>query len=401
MIRHKEKANYRIYALIIGQILSQGKIFDCEIKKMSFAEQKRRNFFPVQVVFSKIRDTKYYKTYATSLPFVDPTRIKSKYVVVCDINECEAKAALGGAIKIIDRLCRFLSIVYVEDAKRKFNREHFSLLPYLYQVNKIYSLNANGDEIDANLKLESSHIYLPNSPELKQWRDKNTKNFLEDIFNFHNEILERAIKYLYRSSIGYLILDSPEKIALDHFKSIEIIVNSLSKEREFKKRLKEATSKINLTDKEKTEILKMWDDRSSYGDIAHPSHCDQVERYPNQFPIPSNVQYPKGGSDSIAVNVCLKYFAYKKSIFSIDIDEPFIYTNKSGNKQSTENTLSEVNSRWESNRLYFYTSEQNKTTLKQKVKKAFATKYKISEAKILDVKLEQGNKKIVLRIEIK
>lgn len=395
---YKDKPNYKIYALIIGQIISEGNFFGCEIKKMSFAEQKRRKFFPVQIVFSKIRDAKYYKTYATSLSFVDPTKIKSKYVVVCDINEDEARAALGGAIRIIDRLCRFLSIVYVEDAKRKFGRERFGLLPYLYQVNKIYSINANGDEIDVNLKLESSSIYLPNRPELKQWRDKNTQKFLEDIFNFHDDVLERAIKYLYRSSIGHFILDSPEKIALDHFKSIEIIIGSLSKKEDFKQRLEEAANKINLTDEEKVEILKMLKDRS-FGDVAHHSSYDQAERYPNQFPIPSNVQYPSG-FDSIPANVCLKYFAYKKSLFSIDINEPFTYTDKSGNKQSTENSLGEVNVQWESNHLYFSTYERNKTLLKQKVKKAFAEVYKITEANILEVKLEPGRKKIILRAKI-
>jgi len=213
-------------------------------------------------------------------------------------------------------------------------------------------------------------------------------------------VLERAIKYLYRSSIGHFILDSPEKIALDHFKSIEIIVNSLSKKKEFKQRLEEAANKINLTDEEKKEILKMWDDRSSYGDVAHPSPYDQAERYPNQFPVPSNVQYPRGGFDSIAVNVCLKYFTYKKSLFSVDIDEPFAYTDNSGNKQSTENTLSEVNAQWESNRLCFFTSERNKISLKQKLKKAFAEEYKIAEADVLEVKIEPGRKKVALRIKI-
>jgi len=173
----RDKPNYRIYALIIGEIIHEGNFFGCEIRKMTFAEQKRRKFFPIQSIFSEIHDTKYYKTYATSLPYIDPIRIKSKYVVICDINEHEPKAALGGAIKIIDRLCRFLSIVYVEDAKRKFNRERFSLLPYLYQVNKIYSLNTNGDEVNTDLKLESGHIYLPNRPELKNGEIKTPKNF--------------------------------------------------------------------------------------------------------------------------------------------------------------------------------------------------------------------------------
>jgi len=397
---HRDEPNYRICALIISEIIPEGNFFGCEIRKMTFAEQKKRKFSPIQSVFSEIRDTKYYKTYATSLPYIDPIRIKSKYVVICDISEREPRAALRGAIRTIDRLCRFLSIVYVEDAKRKFNREHFGLLPYLYQVNKIYSLNTSGDEANADLKLESGHIYLPNRPELKKWRDKNTQKFLEDIFNFHDVILECATKYLYRSSIGHFILDSPEKIALDHFKSIEIIVNSLSKKKEFKQRLEEATKKINLTDEEKKEILKMWDDRSSYSDVAHPSPYDQAERYPNQFPIPSNVQYPKGGFDSIAANVCLKYFAYKKSLFSIELDDPFTYTDRSGDKQSTDNSLSEVNAQWESNRLCFYTSEKNKTTLTQKIKKEFSKEYKISEADILEVKIEPGGKKVVLQTKI-
>lgn len=313
MMRYGEKANYRIYALIIGQILFRGKVFDCEIKKMSFAEQKRRKFSPVQSVFSKNCDTEYDETYATCLPYIDPIRIKSKYVVICDINEDNSKSALGGAIRIIDKLCRFLSIVCVEDAKKKFNRKRFGLSPYLYQVNKIYLLDASGEEINTDLKLESSLTYLPNRPESNKWRDKNTQKFLEDIFNFHDDVLERAIKYLYRSSIGHFILDSPEKIALDHFKSIEIIISSLSKKKVFKQRLEETANKINLTDEEKVEILKMWKDRS-FGDVAHHSSYDQAERYPNQFPIPSNVQYPSG-FDSIPANVCLKYFAYKKAYF--------------------------------------------------------------------------------------
>lgn len=395
----KDKPSYRIYALIIGEIIPVGNFFGCEIRKITFTEQKRRKFSPVQSVFSKNCDTEYDETYVTHLPYIDPVRIKSKYVVICDINEDKPKSALGGAIRKIDRLCRFLSIVYVEDAKKKFNRKRFGLLPYLYQVNKIYSLNASGEETSANLKLESTLTYLPNRPELNKWRDKNTQKFLEDIFNFHDEVLERAIKYLYRSSIGHFILDSPEKIALDHFKSIEIIINSLSKKKDFKPRLEETANKINLTDEEKKEILKMWKDRSSDGDIAHSLSYDRAERYPNQFPIPSNVWYPNG-FDSIPANVCLKYFAYKKSLFSIDIDEPFTYTNKSGNKQSTENSLGEVNVQWENNYLYFSTSEWNKKSLKQKVKEAFVKMYKIDEINILEIKIEPGRKKIILRTKM-
>ena len=115
-------SKYRIYALIHGETLPEGKIFECEIRKMTFGEQKRRSFSPVQSVFSEGEDFDYYKTYVTSLRYIDPIRIKSKYVIVYDIEEDKPGDALGGAIKEIDRVCRFLSLACVEDIKRKFGR---------------------------------------------------------------------------------------------------------------------------------------------------------------------------------------------------------------------------------------------------------------------------------------
>ncbi len=262
-----EKPNYRIYALVIGEVIQPGNLFGCEIRKMTFEEQESRSFSPIQSSFSEIDDPEFYPTYATSLPYIDPVFIKSEYVIICDIKERDEKAALGGAIGRIDRICRFLTFAYSEDFKNKFNRDR-NLEPYLYQVNKIYSLDQNGNESEIDFKLESGHIYLPKRPEFNEWRHQNTPNFLEEIFNFHDNVLERATKYLYRSSIGSFIKDSPEKIALDHIKSIEIIINSLSNERDFGKRLKEAATKINLTSEEQATINKCWEDRSKYSDTA-------------------------------------------------------------------------------------------------------------------------------------
>jgi len=315
-------SKYRIYALIHGETLPEGKMFECEIKKISFEEQERRKFSPIQSVFSEGEDVDYYKTYVTSLRYIDPVRIKSEYVIICDIEENKPGDALGGAIKTIDRITRFLSLASLEDVKRKFGRNRGSYEPYVYQVNKIYLLDGNGKESDVDYKLESGHMYLPNRPEQTEWRDSGTNQFLDEIYNFHDETLERALKYLYRSSIGYLVLDSKEKIALDHFKSIEIIVDSLSNKDTFKKRLKEVGSKIGITPEEEKRIVDFHDERSKYGDVAHPSPFDEVERYPNQFPIPSNVRYSGGGFDSIAASIILKYFQYIKGIFIIEIDEP-------------------------------------------------------------------------------
>jgi len=72
-------SQYRIYALIHGPILPLGKISGCVVRKMSFEEQAERAFSPIQGVFSE--DAGEYKTYVTSLPYVDLMEIKSERVV--------------------------------------------------------------------------------------------------------------------------------------------------------------------------------------------------------------------------------------------------------------------------------------------------------------------------------
>lgn len=401
-------SKYRIYALIHGETLPEGKIFECQIKKMDFDEQAKRKFSPIQSVFSEGEMVDYHKTYVTSLRYVDPIKIKSEYVIICDIEENKPGNALGGAIKTIDRITRFLSLASLEDVKRKFGRNRGSFEPYIYQVNKIYLLDENGKESDVDYKLESGHMYLPDRLEQTEWRDSGTGQFLDEIYNFHDETFERALKYLYRSSIGYLVLDSKEKIALDHFKSIEIIINSLGRKRinkkktTFNERLEDVTAKIGITPEEKKRIEDFRDDRSKYGDIAHPSPFDEVERYPNQFPIPSNARYSGGGFDSIAPSILLKYYQYIKGVFIVDIDEP----SDRGVSSSKEGEFSRVYeiSLWGSahhNHLIFHTLEKNKQQLIKNLKKAFAKEYKLAEDLIVETEILPGKKGIFRERRIK
>lgn len=390
---------YRIYALIHGETLPEGKIFECEIKKMSFVEQKKRKFAPIQSIFSEGEDVDYYKTYVTSLRYVDPIKIKSEHVIIYEIEEDRPAEALGGAIKTIDRITRFLSLASLEDVKRKFGRNKGSFEPYIYQVNKIYLVDENGNESDVDYKLESGNMYLPNRPEQTEWRDLDTGQFLDEVYNFDDEILERALKYLYRSSIGHFVLDSQEKIVLDHFKSIEIIVNSLGKKRmggkktTFPQKLEDVAIKIGITPEEKKKVKDFWDDRSKYGDIAHPSKFDQVERYPNQFPILSNTHYSGASFDSVAPNIILKYYQHVKGIYIIDIDEPSDLDGSS----SRESEFSRVFTIFpfgvsDQNHLIFHTSEKDKNKLKSVLKKSFSKRYKIPLDSIVEIILEPKNK---------
>ncbi len=203
-MKNKNGPKHRVYALVIGQVLKTGKLFDCEVKKISFKEQKRRLFLPIQSSFSDNDFTKKFKTYASSLPYVDPVQIKSNFVLVYNIEERDVNSALGGAIRYFDKICRFLTFSYGRDFLKYTNRNSI-IEPYLYQVNKIYKINDKGEEVDVDFKLESGNMYLPNRPELKEWRNVDTQNFLEDVFNFHDEVLERSVKYLYRSAMGRFI----------------------------------------------------------------------------------------------------------------------------------------------------------------------------------------------------
>ena len=263
-------------------------------------------------------------------------------------------------------------------------------------------------ETEVHYKHESGHIYLPNRPEQTEWRDPGTGEFLEAIYNFHDETFERALKYLYRSSIGYLVLDSREKMALDHFKSIEIIVNSLGKKRinnkytSFKEKLDDVASKIGIAPQEKKRIQDFWDDRSKYGDIAHPSPFDETERYPNQFPLPSNTRYSGGGFDSIAPSILLKYYQYVKGIFIVDVEDPIDH-NELNYNEGDFCRVYEI-SHWGStyrNHLVYYTAEKDKHKLIQNLKKAFANEFSIKEESIVETEILPNKKRLYRERRIK
>lgn len=382
---------YRIYALIHGETLPEGKISGCEIRKMSFSEQRRRKFKPIQSIFSEGNYDPSINTYVTSLHYIDPIKIKSEYVIVCDIKEDKTESALGGAIRNIDQVARYLSIISVEDVKRKFGRNRGNFQPYVYQVNKIYLISDDGKENEIDYKLECGNVYLPNRPEQTQWRDQTTKQFSDEFFNFYDEILDRSLKYLYRSLIGHFILDNHEKIALDHIKSIEIIINALSNKDSFKEKLKEASKKIDIDEEEQKQILICWDDRSNYGDVAHPSKFDEAERYPNQFPLPSNVRYRGAFCDNIAPSVILKYYNYIKSIYNVDVVEVPSDTNTSDGSFCKVLTIFPFGVN-DQNHLCFTTSEKDKNRLKVKIKKSFIKEFKIPDNYDVNVNCVQKDK---------
>lgn len=345
---------FRVYALIHGQILPLGKIDSCEIKQMDFNEQLNRNFSPIKYEFPPKEE---YETYVTSVPFVDPVRMYSKHVIIYDIEERDYKGALGGAIRKFDKICASLFITGVRDVHLKHNL--YSGEPYLYQINKVYLIDEKDQECEVELDLKSGHIYLPNRPERNEWLNMDTEDFLNKIYSFKDPIFRKALKYLYSSALGHYKLNSSEKIALDHFKSVELIVNCLSSKEGFKDRVDEAGKQLGLTEDETNRIKRYWDDRSN-GDIAHSTHNDATAFYPNQFPEPKGMEYGWSFGDSLARKILLKYFDLRSRFFIIDIEEPF------GKDKNLIFGLIEGNN--ECNHLFFLTNTKQKNLLLSEVK---------------------------------
>jgi hypothetical protein len=391
----EDRPNYRVFALIHGPVLPVGLILGVDIRKMSFQEQVIREFSPIQYTFSDVTLEYDYRTYVTSLPFVDTVKIRSEHVVVCDIYESDEKAALGGAFRAFDRLCRYLSVVNLHDVRATHGEKVGGYSPYLYQVNKVYSLGDNKLEIPIEIILESGYVYLPNRPDREDWVNSKTKIFLQEISSFHDNTLEQALKYLYRSSIGGMLLDSQEKIALDHMKSIEIIIDSLSKKENMNDRIDEVAQLIGITDQEKEEIKKFWSARSNHGDVAHPSLSDQAERYPNQFPLPSNVSYPYAGHGWIAADIVLKYYEYRKRIFRVDVDRPF-EDGKGGSTYNSDGAFGQVNTMWESNHYFLTSKIGDKTQLMKKARVALSAELAVAEELISsEMGIRENNMQVI------
>jgi len=348
---------YRVYALIHGQTLPIGKIYDCEIKRMDFDEQSKRDFSPIKYEFSQREE---YETYITSVPFVDPVKMYSKHVIFYDMEESNYEKALGGAERKFDSICSSLFLTGVRDVHLKHNL--YSGEPYLYQINKVYLIDDENKECAVELDLKSGYIYLPNRPERNKWLNADTGDFLDKIYGFRDPVFRKALKYLYDSAVGNFKLNSHEKIALDHFKSIELIVNHLSTKDCFKDRVDEAGLQLGLVKEETERIKKYWDDRSD-GDIAHSTHHDTTAFYPNQFPQPKGVGYNWSFSDNLAKKVLLKYFDLRNRFFLIDIEEPY--------GQNQNHTLGLIRGQNECNHLFFHTDTKQKNLLLNEVKTKF------------------------------
>lgn len=362
---------YRVYALIIGEILPHGEIFGCHIKKMSIEEQLSKGFKPIESTLTE-EFTGEYKTYVTSLRYVDPLRIKSDYVVYCDFYDNEPLASLGASFRVFEDLCKYLFFTNKQDAFKKHGRIIGET--YTYQVVKIYKLDSDAStELEVDYKINNGYWYLPNRPDANAWRVSGTDKFFQEASQFKGETFQKSLTYLYRSSVGHFNLFNLEKIALDHFKSVEVIINSLSKKKWFSDKLSDTANLINLTQEEQDRIKKLWRERSN-GDVAHAKDFDLARWYPNQFPLPSGVDYSGLYPDSISETVLYKYYEYVKRLYKVEVnyDDSF----------SGEGELCSINMWTESNRFGFSVKKCNKQETMKKLRVAWMKEFSVKKEQL-------------------
>jgi len=383
---------YKVYAKILGHVLPEEKleIGDCKIEKMSYREQKERNFQPLRGW--KVRE--FNMNYMTFPRGSDFRIMRSNFVISTIIDTGGSNEALGFAEDIFDKIIGvfmlYMNYWWLERYPRSKNR--FS--GYDYQICKLYEI-VNDKEIEVKdlgpISSSSSMCRYPEFKELTNDFEKITDQYL----SCKDEIFERSLEYFVDGIRGINLFLPEEKIFLDLFKSIELIIKGLKiKRKNFRDRLKNGLKKLGLEDTEIEEIIKFYKIRSD-GNFAHA----RIKRfgYPSRYPIPhdSGLLFDISQLKYLSHKVLVNYFNYIKDRYEVLI-------NSSKNEDlESENTLIQIlenfppNS-WNHN-FVFNTKEKKKRKITQLIKKEYSKRFKISLNRVRVLK--SGREKLIIGLK--
>src|ERR1700733_8121084 len=106
---------YRVYAKVLGYSLplETTEISKCVIKRMSFTEQRKRNFKPLNIQVSRPEPESFYKSYIAFGAASDTRIFKTRYVIYTDIENNtghDTGGLIGVAIRRFDRVVGALSL---------------------------------------------------------------------------------------------------------------------------------------------------------------------------------------------------------------------------------------------------------------------------------------------------
>ena len=384
---------YKVYAKILGHVLPEKglEIGNCKIEKISYREQKERNFRSLSGW--KLRE--YNMNYMTFPRGADFRVMRSNYVISTIIEKSNPNQALGLAVFLFDKIIGAL-MLYMDDwwlEKHPIIKNRLS--EYDYQICKLYEI-IDGKEIEVkNFGPASSGASMCHYPTSENLTD-SFKKITDQCINCKDEIFERSMEYFVSGIKGMRLFLPEEKIFLDLFKSIEIIIEGLKIKRKkkklvFKDKLRIGLKKLELDNTEIEEALKFYDIRCA-GNFAHAG--TRRINYMFQYPVPHDggFLFDTNQLKHLSHKILVNYFKHIKDRYEILIN------NLRYNDMGSEDKLVQVIENfpidsW--NHIFALNSrEKDKHKLTYLVKKEFAQtfKTKMNQIKVL----ENKNNKMVL-----
>jgi len=383
---------YKVYAKILGYVLLDEslEIGNCKIERMSYREQKERSFQPLRGW--KLR--KFNMNYMTFPRGADFRIMRSSFVISTIIDADGSNEALGSAEDIFNKIIGVFILYMNYWWLEKYPKSKHRFSDYDYQICKLYEI-ADDKEIEVkDLRTVSSHASMCHYPAFKELTD-DFKNITDQYLSCEDEIFKKSLEYFVDGIRGINLLLPEEKLFLDLFKSIELIIEGLKiKRKKFTDRLRNGLKKLGLDNTEIDEIIRFYKIRSN-GNFAHA----RVKRfgYPFQYPRPhdSGFLFDISQLQYLSHKVLINYFNFIKDRYEVLINNSS-YKNLGLGDQLIQIIETLPIGIW-NHKFVFNTKERDKRKLNSLIKKEFAREFKINIKQIKVI--ESKDDKIVLKLK--
>lgn len=319
---------YRVYAKILGYILPRTEtiIGDCKIRKMSLREQKTRGFRAYE---GRLVIEDNLPAFLTFPRGIDSRVFKTNYVIYTDVEyDAGSNAAVGIANDRFELAIGSLTLAGTAWSKNKYNR-WLSSVTYDYQICRVYEL-VNGQENPVEMEHLPSGVWMCSYPAFKDFQELDG-SMLDYIVQTKNPIFLKALRYLITSERGINFQYPAEKIFLDYFKCIEIIIEYLGSLRKnvpraFRKRLVRAAKKLSLESGDVSLIQKYYTLRNR-GDFAHASVNARSIQFMPQFPRPSDSEiFVYDDLRMLARRILIRLCHYINKRYRVQVNPPRSYS---------------------------------------------------------------------------
>lgn len=319
---------FRVYAKLLGYVLPTDEVVigDCVIRKMPLREQKRRGFRAYKGWLVIEKNLPSFLTFPRG---IDSRVFKTNYVIYTDIEyNAGSNAAVGIANDRFELTIGALALAGTVWSRNKYNRSLPSVT-YDYQICRVYEL-VNDQEKPVEMEHLPSGVWMCSYPAFKNFDELDIK-ILDFIAQTKHPVFLKALRYLITSERGINFQYPSEKIFLDYFKCIEIIIEHLGLlrrdvPRAFRKRLVRAAKKLSLGSSDISLIQKYYTLRNK-GDFAHAAVNARSLNFMPQFPRPSDSEiFNYDELRMLARRTLMQLFHFINKRYRVQVNPPRSYS---------------------------------------------------------------------------